>query len=82
MWDAKASAAVGNPGHIGYAQSIAYSPNWRTIQIRDADTGAGVGKPLEGLTFHVLSVLSSPDGRCIVPEPGNEVWDSSPHNLT
>ena len=67
-------------------QSVAYSPDGRhiisgssdkTIRIWDAETGAAVGKPLEGHTNWVQSVAYSPDGRHIISGSGDStirIW--------
>jgi len=61
-------------------ESVAYSPDGRhiisgsddrTIRIWDANTGAAVGKPLEGHSWNVLSVAYSPYGRCIISGSGD-----------
>jgi WD40 repeat protein len=68
--------------------SVAYSPDGRhiisgsfdkTIRIWDAETGAAVGKPLEGHTDWVNSVAYSPDGRHIISGSYDKtirIWDA------
>jgi len=68
--------------------SVAYSPDGRhiisgsddkMIRIWDAETGAAVGKPLEGHTKSVSSVAYSPDGQHIVSgslDQTTHVWES------
>src|SRR5258706_5774989 len=75
-------------GEPDCVSSVGYSPDGRhiisgsdnsTIRIWDAETGTGVGNPLEGHTGLVRSVVYSPDGRHIIS--GSEdytirIWDA------
>ena len=68
--------------------SVAYSPDGRhvisgsadeTIRIWDAETGAEVGKPLNGHTAQVMSVAYSPNGRHIISGSADRtirIWDA------
>ena len=68
--------------------SVAYSPDGRriisgssdkTIRIWDTETGAAVGKPLEGHSEGVYSVTYSPDGRRIISGSRDKmirIWDA------
>jgi len=68
--------------------SVAYSPDGQhiisgsgddTIRIWDAETGAAVGKPLEGHTTSVRSVAYSPDGQHIISGSDDNtirIWDA------
>ena len=68
--------------------SVAYSPDGRhiisgswdnAIRIWDAETGAAVGKPLEGHSGGVESVAYSPDGRHIISGSSDRtirIWDA------
>jgi len=50
-----------------------------TIRIWDAETGAAVGKPLEGHSKDVNSVAYSPNGRHITSGPDDttiRIWDA------
>jgi WD40 repeat protein len=50
-----------------------------SIRIWDADTGAAIGRPLEGHTHYVRSVAYSPDGRRIISGSGDRtirIWDA------
>jgi WD40 repeat protein len=54
-------------------------PRHRTIRMWDAETGAAVGKPLEGHTDSVRSVAYSPDGRHIISGSDDHtirMWDA------
>jgi len=67
---------------------LTYSPNGRhiisgsfdkTIRIWDAETGAAVGKPLEGQPSSVLSIAYPPNGQHIVSGSRDQsihVWES------
>jgi WD40 repeat protein len=69
-------------------RSVAYSPDGqhiisgsddKTIRIWDAETGAAVGKPLEGHTDCVWSVAYSPDGQHIISGSDDKtirIWDA------
>jgi WD40 repeat protein len=51
----------------------------KTIRIWDAETGAAVGKPLEGHTDCVWSVAYSPDGQHIISGSDDKtirIWDA------
>jgi WD40 repeat protein len=65
--------------------SIAYSPDGRhiisgsedkTVRIWDAETGAAVGKPLEGHTGWVQFVTYSPNGQRLSPDPMTRPFES------
>jgi WD40 repeat protein len=69
--------------------SVAYSPDGqhiisgsqdRTIRIWDAETGAAVGKPLEGHTDDIRSVVYSPNGQHIISASADRtirIWDAN-----
>ena len=69
-------------------QSVTYSPDGRhiisgsydnMIRVWDAETGAAVGKPLEGHSGFVQSVAYSPDGRHIISgswDNAIRIWDA------
>jgi WD40 repeat protein len=75
-------------GHSDCVDSVAYSPDGRTvvsgswdgtIRIWDAQTGAAVGQPLKGHTDYVTSVAYSPDGRTVVSGSDDKtirIWDA------
>jgi len=72
----------------GGVLAVAYSPNGRgiisgsidkTIRIWDAETGAAIGKPLNGHTGSVQSVTYSPNGRHIISgsmDTTIRIWDA------
>ena len=74
--------------HTETVLSVAYSPDGqhiisgsddKTIRIWDAETGAAVGKPLDGHTNWVRSVAYSPDGQHIISGSSDEtirIWDA------
>ena len=58
---------------------IITGPNDKTIRIWDSETGAVVGKPLEGHTGRVNSVAYSPNGRHIISGSNDctiRIWDA------
>jgi len=96
IWNAKTSAAVGEPleGHMKDVWSIAYSPDGQhiisgsadgTIRVWDAKTRASLGRPLNGHSLSVWSIATSPHGRHVASGSRDNtihVWDLFSHIST
>ena len=75
-------------GHTGRVRCVGYSPDGRyivsgssdrTIRVWDAETGSGVGEPLEGHIDEVSCLVHSPDGRYIISGSDDktiQIWDA------
>ena len=56
-----------------------------TVRIWDAEAGSAVGRPLEGHTDYVQSIVYSPDGRYIISGSDDktiQIWDAGTGSAT
>ncbi|KIO17049.1 hypothetical protein M407DRAFT_85352, partial [Tulasnella calospora MUT 4182] len=90
LWDAEAGSPIGEPlrGHEGWVQSLAFSPDGKTLAsgssdgticLWDAEAGSPIGEPLRGPKGWVRSVAFSPDGKTLASGSDDatiRLWDA------